>query len=616
MIAQETKETSRRKKSLLAVTVLISLLWWCAVPSEASWWLDSRKFHASVHGQTPCLDCHDDTQKKALHPNPEAIGKGAEDFFQRDHCLVCHEEVMAGLEKGKHGSQQVKDPEKYKMCLTCHDPHEQAPIKEKIKFDPGKSRHEQCGACHEEKKELPLLSAEDEGCMACHRLISSEESKAAERIESICFHCHAQLGTPAQVLTGERVSLVSPAEYAKTPHPKVACVICHPQATESGHGKDIHGDCRQCHLPYHDEKVAHDLHALVACGSCHLQGTQPERDPKSKHVVWKRPFKPGETSRVHEMVIRDDEASCRHCHTPDNPIGAASMILPAKSIICMPCHAGTFSVGDTTTVLTLIVFIAGLVIVFSYVLTGASSEGRSAGVLVNLFSVVGGGIRALFSKKIGAILKAMFFDVLLQRRLYRQSPKRWLVHSLIFYPFAFRFVWGIISLTGSLWKPEWTWVWPMLNKNSPATAFLFDLTGVMIILGVLLAYLRGRRQLSGQIPDLPRQDLLALGLIAGIVVVGFILEGMRIAMTGFPEGSSYAFKGYWIGRLLFGAASPTGAYGYLWYLHAILTGAFVAYLPFSRLLHIIVSPLVLLGNAVSRKEEAQRHIGTKKERDV
>jgi len=302
------------------------------------------------------------------------------------------------------------------------------------------------------------------------------------------------------------------------------------------------------------------------------------------------------------MVIRDDEASCRHCHTPDNPIGAASMILPAKSIICMPCHAGTFSVGDTTTVLTLIVFIAGLVIVLSYVLTGASSEGRSAGVLVNLFNVVGGGIRALFSKKIGAILKAMFFDVLLQRRLYRQSPKRWLVHSLIFYPFAFRFVWGIISLTGSLWKPEWTWVWPMLNKNSPATAFLFDLTGVMIILGVLLAYLRGRRQLSGQIPDLPRQDLLALGLIAGIVVVGFILEGMRIAMTGFPEGSSYAFKGYWIGRLLFGAASLTGAYGYLWYLHAILTGAFIAYLPFSRLLHIIIGPLVLLGNAMSRHE--------------
>ena len=58
------------------------------------------------------------------------------------------------------------------------------------------------------------------------------------------------------------------------------------------------------------------------------------------------------------------------------------MVLPAKSIICMPCHAGTFSVGDTTTILSLIVFFAGLVMVFSYVLTGASSFSSLPGGMV------------------------------------------------------------------------------------------------------------------------------------------------------------------------------------------------------------------------------------------
>ncbi|MGE5840071.1 MAG: hypothetical protein ACM34H_09050, partial [Deltaproteobacteria bacterium] len=96
--------------------------------------------------------------------------------------------------------------------------------------------------------------------------------------------------------------------------------------------------------------------------------------------------------------------------------------------------------------------------------------------------------------------------------------------------------------------------------------------------------------------------------------VGFLLEGMRIAMTGFPEGSLYAFLGYGIARLFFGSSSPVIAYGYVWYLHAILTGAFIAYVPFSRLLHIVVSPLVLMGNAASR-EKAHREKGTKKERD-
>jgi len=81
-------------------------------------------------------------------------------------------------------------------------------------------------------------------------------------------------------------------------------------------------------------------------------------------------------------------------------------------------------------------------------------------------------------------------------------------------------------------------------------------------------------------------------------------------MTGFPEGSCYAFLGYSIGRLLFTAASLTGVYGYVWYVHAILTGAFIAYLPFSRLFHIIISPVVLLENAASQEQKGHRHNGT------
>jgi nitrate reductase gamma subunit len=155
----------------------------------------------------------------------------------------------------------------------------------------------------------------------------------------------------------------------------------------------------------------------------------------------------------------------------------------------------------------------------------------------------------------------------------------------------------------------------MLDKNSPLTAFLFDLSGVMIIIGVLFGYVRGRKQRSEQIPDLPRQDVLALGLIAAIAAVGFILEGMRIALTGFPEGSCYAFLGYAIGRLFSSASSLVNVYGFIWYLHAILTGAFIAYMPFSKLLHIIISPFVLMGNAVKQEEKGQRHKGTKGRKD-
>lgn len=101
---------------------------------------------------------------------------------------------------------------------------------------------------------------------------------------------------------------------------------------------------------------------------------------------------------------------------------------------------------------------------------------------------------------------------------------------------------------------------------------------------------------------LPKPDWVALGLLGGIVIVGFLLEGMRITMTGTPPGSPYAFLGYAVSRLFVGVSSLPNLYGYGWYLHAIMTGALLAYLPFSNLLHIIMAPLVMAMNAVSRSE--------------
>jgi nitrate reductase gamma subunit len=434
--------------------------------------------------------------------------------------------------------------------------------------------------------------------MSCHRAIDPNDRRAPEKIGKICFTCHAQEGTEAQRLTARKVPLIIPDDYEGTSHAGVACTVCHPGAAEFNHDRQKPGDCRQCHLP-HDEKVAHDLHGGVTCGACHLREIQPVRDPVLRSVTWKREYKPNEPSQIHDMVASDDVKACQACHRAGNDIGAAAMILPAKSILCMPCHAGTFSVGDTTTILSLFVFVAGMVMVFSYVLTGGSPGRENAGALANLFILFVEAVRTLFSAKIGAVLKALFFDVLLQRRLYRQSPRRWLMHSLIFYPFAFRFAWGMIGLVGSLWRPEWSFVWPMLDKNDPVTAFLFDLTGLMITLGMVLALVRGAGRKKSQLPDLPSQDRTALLLIGAIVVAGFALEGMRIAMTGYPEGSQWAFIGYGLSQVFGNQGSLVNSYGYVWYAHAILTGAFVAYIPFSRLLHIIIGPLVLMGNAMS-----------------
>jgi len=78
-------------------------------------------------------------------------------------------------------------------------------------------------------------------------------------------------------------------------------------------------------------------------------------------------------------------------------------------------------------------------------------------------------------------------------------------------------------------------------------------------------------------------------------------------MTGNPPGSEYAFVGFMIAQFSQDTASLVDIYGYVWYAHAILTGTFVAYLPFSRMFHILLAPVVAAMQAVSQQKSSNHH---------
>lgn len=591
-------------KSITSIILVLASITLSGTEAGASWLVDAGRFHISAHGQISCQDCHEEVGERDLHPNPSDVTRLRRDFFGVEQCLSCHDEILDSLDRGFHRANRLQEPKKYDRCLGCHSSHYESRLEEG-RFDPSKAPHEQCGACHELRPALPAFSSEDEACMKCHGSVDPEDPQRTKRIADLCFHCHGKTRTQAQEITKRVVPLIDGREYQSSPHAGTVCIACHPQSTQFNHAEQRLGDCLSCHLP-HDEKVAHDAHTAVSCGACHLKGIKPVRDPESTLVLWERERKLGEPLRIHDMVLGDEEATCQRCHLEGNQVGAVSMVLPAKSILCMPCHTATFSVGDTTTILALIVFLAGLVMSLSVTLSAFLPGKGSVNIFDKAINLLGKVVRTIFSRKLVLIIKAMLLDVLLQRRLYRQSGARWLIHSLIFLPFVFRFSWGLVALGVSLWKPEWSSVWAMLDRNNPATALLFDLTGIMVIVGVILASIRGGLKQSSQVPGLPRQDRLALGLIAGIVVVGFILEGIRIAMTGWPGNAEYAVIGFGISRLFSDPTGLTGVYGYIWYVHAILTGAFFAYLPFSRLFHIIMAPVVLVMNAISEGDHGRK----------
>ncbi|UCF95057.1 MAG: hypothetical protein JSW39_13200 [Desulfobacterales bacterium] len=580
-----------------ALTMLIFLVSWSVVEVDASWLIDAERYHVAVHGQLSCQDCHTGIAAKQLHPQPTEVNKTLPDFFRLEQCTQCHGEVLNEIDNGAHGGEKVADREKSNFCIACHDPHYQASYSASAaKVDLDQPAEVKCSLCHEFQTDLPEPSPEDEQCLGCHRSFSPSDPQAGEKISHLCFHCHGSAAQGDAIRGSVRYPLIDVPRYGSSTHAGVACLVCHLRSAEFKHAEQELADCRQCHRP-HDEKVAHDAHFGITCEACHLEGVIPVKDPEAGQLRWRKERPPGRPSGIHHIVTSKDDSFCRRCHFRGNTFGAAAMVLPAKSVICMPCHVATFSVGDTTTIVALVIFLGGVLggvsVWFSGNLGGGNAAGFAGKIVQTLSDVYG----TLFSPRIIAIGRALILDALLQRRLFRISKARWLNHALVFFPILLRLAWGLVALVTSLGWPQWPGVRLLLDKNHPLPAFVFDVTGVMVILGVVGMVLR--RQRSGATPPLqglPRADWAAYSLLGGIFMLGFVLEGLRIAMSDRPEGAVYAFLGYFISRL-FSGADLTGIYGYLWYAHAITIGTFVAYLPFSRMFHMVMAPVTLALNA-------------------
>jgi Fe-S oxidoreductase len=128
-----------------------------------------------------------------------------------------------------------------------------------------------------------------------------------------------------------------------------------------------------------------------------------------------------------------------------------------------------------------------------------------------------------------------------------------------------------------------------------------DLFGLGAIVGVAMAMLRragmaARNDRLYRAPSDPR-SLLDDGLILGgflvILLTGFVIEGARIIATGDPWAAwspvGYAF-GLALSGLGLGEGGLRGLHVGLWWFHLVLALAWLAYLPYSKLRHIVTAP--------------------------
>ena len=207
------------------------------------------------------------------------------------------------------------------------------------------------------------------------------------------------------------------------------------------------------------------------------------------------------------------------------------------------------------------------------------------------------------------MFKAFIREVLLQRQLAAKGSVRWLAHMSIFCGFMGLLLLSLIAVALETVIPE----------GSPLSQFFLqgqgryyykaagDLFGVMILLAIILPLLR-RYVLRDRQLYTDSSDTLALSFLFLLVTTGFLLEAARIAITGPAPGVGYSFFGSSLAGIFKGSEGIKSIASGLWVFHATLTAAFLAYLPHSKFLHIINSPIEIILNASEERMRGDLYI--------
>ncbi len=130
------------------------------------------------------------------------------------------------------------------------------------------------------------------------------------------------------------------------------------------------------------------------------------------------------------------------------------------------------------------------------------------------------------------------------------------------------------------------------GMNYLVLSLLLDLLGLMAMIGIAMAAYK-RYIDKPDHEDYTFDDGLLLMLVFAILLTGFILEGLRIYSTSdpwawwSPVGLFFSF----VTQEIMSIQSAVTAHAYLWYIHMLLSFGFIAYIPYSKLFHMVSSPL-------------------------
>ncbi len=174
-------------------------------------------------------------------------------------------------------------------------------------------------------------------------------------------------------------------------------------------------------------------------------------------------------------------------------------------------------------------------------------------------------------------------DCLLARRVFPRSRLRGAVLVLVIWGFLLIIAGGVVSYASRLLGLQ-------LRSGYNLLSLALDTAGFLLLVGVL--YALARRYLFGarEVYSMP-EDAVFLLLLLVIILSGFAVEGARLAI--FSAYDPYSPVGSFLAAQLY--ALPLEAKGrvfvYAKLVHFLSGFALLAYLPFSKAMHMLAAQL-------------------------
>ena len=180
-----------------------------------------------------------------------------------------------------------------------------------------------------------------------------------------------------------------------------------------------------------------------------------------------------------------------------------------------------------------------------------------------------------------SLLSTIILDILLQRRILRRSPFRWVMHMLIFVGWIGMFIFSMIFAVFEVLHEVGIGHFDLLEIRG-SLDFGNEVLGYMLLIGLLIAIAR-RLAISDVVKRTQMFDwVLVLGTLV-ITITGFMAEGFR------PDAMA---SGAW--TFLGGNVALAEIFALF---HVAISLLFcIAYIPYSKYMHMLAAPMVILVN--------------------